>query len=189
MNEFLRLFSVSLKHMRPDEKEDILQDFKEHFEIGLADGKTESEISQELGDPEQLARMFSAERATDKAAASKGFKDTLRMIGAVISYKIGGGLLIFLLYFVSVSMGLTLFATAVTIVAGGVGCAVFIVLELLKGYWGYGMLAFFGALALICGGLLWWKGSLKLWEITVLRLPLLALRITRVKTREGERLI
>jgi hypothetical protein len=65
----------------------------------------------------------------------------------------------------------------------------FIVLELIKGYWMYALLALFGALALTCGGLLWWKGTVKLWEATVLRLPLLALRITRIKPEEGEQLI
>lgn len=186
MNDFLKLFSASLKHMRPEEKQDILQDFHEHFEIGLAAGKTQSEIANELGNPQQLARMFSAERATDKAIEAKGMQNVLRMLGAVISFKIGGGLLIFLLYFVTVSIGLMLFALGISLVAGGAGCAVLIVLELIKGYWAYALLALFGALALTCGGLLWWKGAVRLWEATVLRLPLLALRITRIKPQEGE---
>lgn len=189
MDEFLRLFTASLRHMQPDEKEDILQDFKEHFEIGLASGKTQREIAEELGDPRQLARMYSAESATDKAAETKGFKDTLRMIGAVISYKIGGGLLIFLLYFVCLSLALMFFASAAGLIAGGAGCAVFIALELARGLWGYALLACFGALSLVCGGLLWWTGTAKLWKATVLRLPLLARRITRSSRDEGENLI
>lgn len=180
MNEFLKMFSASLRHMRPDEKEDILQDFREHFEIGLASGKTESEIAEELGDPCQLAKMYSAEYATNKAVESNGVKDTLRMLGAIISYKIGGGLLIFALYFISLSVTLVLFATAIALIAAGVGCAVMIVLELIKGYWMYALLAFFGVFALVCGGMLWWSGTKRLWQVTVLRLPLLARRITRI---------
>lgn len=189
MNEFLKLFSASLRHMPPDEKEDILQDYLEHFKIGLASGKTEKEIAQELGDPRQLARMYSAERATDKAVRSNGFKDTLRMIGAIISYKIGGGLLVFTLYFVCLSVTLSLFAAALALIAGGTGCVVFIVLELIRGFWPYALLAFFGALTLICGGLLWWIGSLKLWKAAITQLPLIARRITRSNRQEEERLI
>lgn len=180
MNEFLNVFYASLKHMRTEDKQEILQDFREHFEVGLSSGKTEKEIAGELGDPRQLARMYSAESAAGKAAETKGFTDTLHMIGAVISYKVGGGLLIFTLYLVCLSLTLSLFATAITLVAGGAGCAVFIALELVRGFWPYALLALFGALTLICGGLLWWIGTAKLWKATILRLPLLARRITRI---------
>lgn len=187
MDEFLNVFYASLKHMRTEEKQEILQDFREHFDVGLTSGKTEREIADELGDPRQLARMYSAESATDRAAETKGFKDTLRMLGAIISYKIGGGLLIFILYFMFLSITLSLFATAIALIAGGAGCAAFIVFELIRGFWPYAVLALFGALALFCGGFLWWIGTAKLWRLTVLRLPLLARRITRVNTPEGDK--
>lgn len=99
--------------------------------------------------------MYSAERAANRAAESNGFSDTLRMLGAIISYKIGGGLLIFTLYLLCLTVTLSLFASATVIIAGGAGCAAFIVLELIRGFWIYALLALFGALALICGGLLW----------------------------------
>lgn len=180
MNEFLNVFYASLKHMRTEEKQEILQDFREHFDVGLSSGKTEKEIAGELGDPRQLARMYSAESAAGRAAETKGISDTLRMIGAVISYKIGGGLLIFLLYFMTLSVTLMLFASAIALIAGGAGCAMFIALEFLRGFWGYAILAFFGALTLICGGLLWWAGTVNLWKVTILRLPLVARRITHI---------
>lgn len=180
MNEFLNVFYASLKHMRTEEKQEILQDFREHFEVGLSSGKTEEEIAVELGDPRQLARMYSAESAADRAAETKGFSDTFRMIGAIISYKIGGGLLIFLLYFITLSAALMLFASAIALITGGAGCVVFIALELVRGFWAYAILAFFGALTLICGGFLWLIGSAKLWKVSILRLPLLARRITRI---------
>ncbi len=187
MEEFLNVFYTSLKHMRAEEKQEVLQDFREHFEIGLSSGKTEKEIAAELGDPRQLARMYSAESAAGRAAETRGFKDTLRMIGAIISYKIGGGLLIFTLYLFCLGLTLSLFAAAIALIAGGTGCAVFIALELARGYWGYALLALFGTLTLICGGLLWWNGTIRLWKATISRLPLLASRITLIDKRQGER--
>jgi uncharacterized membrane protein len=189
MDEFLNVFNASLRHMRADEKQDILQDFREHFEVGLSSGKTEREIADELGDPRQLARMYSAESAAHRASETKGFADTLRMLGAVISYKIGGGLFIFTLYLFSLTITLSLFASAIALIAGGIGCAVFIVFELARGFWMYALLALFGALALICGGSILWIDTAKLCKVTVLRLPLLARRITRIDKLEGERLI
>lgn len=189
MDEFLNVFYASLRHMRAEEKQEILQDFREHFEIGLSSGKTESEIAGELGDPRQLARMYSAESAADRAAETNGFKDTLRMLGAVISYKIGGGLLIFTLYLACLTVTMSLFATAIALIVGGAGCAVFIALELIRGFWPYALLACFGALTLFCGGFLWWNGTAKLWKVTVLRLPLLARRITRINRDGGEKLV
>lgn len=180
MNEFLSEFSASLKHMRPDEKEDILQDFREHFEIGKESGKTEQEIADELGDPRQLARMYSAQSAANRVVESKGIKDTLRMLGAMISYKIGGGLLIMLLYFICLSVTLMFFACAAGLIVGGAGCIAMLVLELTKGFYIWALLAFFAALLLSCGGLLWWRGTVRLWKHTVLKLPLTARRVMRM---------
>lgn len=179
MNEFLTVFSASLKHMRADEKQDILQDFREHFEIGSANGKTEEEIAAELGDPRQLARMYSAESATNRVVELKGFKNTLRMLGAIISYKIGGGLLMVLLYFTCLSLTLMLFGSALVLMTGGAGCIALLVLELTKGIYIYALLSLFAALLLLCGGALWWRGTVKLWSVTILKLPFAAKRIMR----------
>lgn len=182
MNEFLEAFSASLKHMRADEKEDILQDFREHFEIGKANGKTERDIADELGDPRQLARMYSAESAANRVVESRGFKNTLRMLGAIISYKIGGGLLIILLYFVCLSLTFMLFAFAIALMFGGAGCVAMLVLELTRSYYIFALLAFFGTLLFTCGGLLWWRGTAKLWSVTILKLPFAAKRVMRRKS-------
>jgi uncharacterized membrane protein len=185
MNEFLAAFSASLKHMRADEKEDILQDFREHFEIGRESGKSEEEIASELGDPRQLARMYSAESATNRAVESKGLKNTLRMLGAIIRYKIGGGLLIILLYFVCLSVTLMLFGFAAGLMTGGAGCVAMMALELTKGIYIYALLAFFASLLLSCGGALWWKGTVRLWKATILKLPYAARRIMRSRRSAG----
>jgi uncharacterized membrane protein len=181
MNEFLAVFSASLKHMRADEKEEILQDFREHFEIGKELGKSEQEIASELGDPRLLARMYSAESAANKAVELRGIKNTLRMLGAIISYKIGGGLLIVLMYLGCLSVTLTLFCAAAALMTGGAGCVAMLVLELTKGLYIYALLAFFAALMLSCGGVLWWKGTAALWKLTIARLPLTAQKMMRMR--------
>ena len=185
MNDFLAAFSASLKHMRSDEKEDILQDFREHFEIGKESGKSEQEIASELGDPRILARMYSAESAANRVVEYKRIKNTLRMLGAIISYKIGGGLLIVLMYLGCLSLTLTLFGAAAALMTGGAGCVAILVLELSRGLYIYALLAFFAALMLSCGGALWWKGTAALWKLTIVRLPLAARKMMHMRMRKS----
>ena len=40
MNEFLKTLARFLKHMNAQQKQDIIDDYREHFEAGLEDGKT-----------------------------------------------------------------------------------------------------------------------------------------------------
>ena len=181
MNDFLMQMEKSLKHMSPEEKQEILADYAEHFEIGAEAGKTQEQIAAELGEPKELAKMYAAMGAVQKAHKTKGFKDTLGMIGAIISYKIGGGLVMAALYFAAVCMMLIFFSAAVGLAAGGVGAASLAAVEFVKGYALYGALAVFTGVVLAAGGLLGLIGSIKLWKLTVGNLSYVAQRIMNKK--------
>ena len=56
--EYLRILKSSLYHLPTSEIEDILWDYEEHFDIGISKGKSEEEISQELGSPRDIARNY-----------------------------------------------------------------------------------------------------------------------------------
>lgn len=56
--EYLRQLKLYLQGFPQDEIEDILFDYEEHFDIGITKGKSEEEISKELGDPRDIARKF-----------------------------------------------------------------------------------------------------------------------------------
>jgi len=58
--EFLR----KLKRLLPvDERQEILNDYEEHFATGITDGKSEEAIARELGSPEEVAKEFGYEKA------------------------------------------------------------------------------------------------------------------------------
>ena len=179
MNDFLNRLSRSLKHMSPQAKQEILEDYREHFEIGLAEGKTEEQIVQSLGDPVQLAKMYSALNASRQAHQSKSFSDVLRMIGAVLSYKVGGGIFIGILYLICFMALFGMFGAAVGLVLAGAACVGMIVVEIVHSYIAYAFTAFFAALLLGCGGVLYFLGNMKLWRLSIGNLPLLARRITQ----------
>lgn len=56
--EYLELLKISLQHLSLDELNDILSDYEEHFEIGISKGKSEEEISEELGHPKEVASNY-----------------------------------------------------------------------------------------------------------------------------------
>ena len=56
--EYLSAIRKELSSLTESEVNDIVRDFDEHFEVGLSQGKTEHEISAELGDPVQVARTY-----------------------------------------------------------------------------------------------------------------------------------
>lgn len=56
--EYLELLRISLQHLPLDELKDILSDYEEHFDIGVSKGKSEEEISGELGHPKEVASNY-----------------------------------------------------------------------------------------------------------------------------------
>ncbi len=56
--EYLELLRIYLQNLPIFEVEDILSDYEEHFDIGISKGKSEEEISKELGDPKEVANNY-----------------------------------------------------------------------------------------------------------------------------------
>lgn len=54
-NQFLQELETALKQLPQEERNDILQDIREYFTNGKADGKTDNEIAAELASPEAIA--------------------------------------------------------------------------------------------------------------------------------------
>lgn len=177
MNEFLMRLARSLKHMSAEEKQDILADYREHFEIGKESGKSEEQIAKALGEPEQLAKMFSAMGAAGRAHESRGVRTSLRMLGAFLSFKVGGGVLAAMLYFASLSAMVSLYAGATGVVLAGAGTLAVMAIEIIQGYPMWAITAFFTGMMLISGGLLCCKGLTWLWRKLFGALPLLVKRM------------
>lgn len=59
--EYLDALKNALKSLSSKEIDEICSDFEEHFEIGLSQGKTEHEISAELGLPQTVADTYLSE--------------------------------------------------------------------------------------------------------------------------------
>jgi uncharacterized membrane protein len=186
MNDYLDRLEKSLRRMSAQERKEIVQDYREHFEIGLEAGKSIEQIITSLGDPSELAKMYTAIGATNRAHETKSIKDTLHMLGAIARFKIGGGLLIASLYFAALCTMLVSFAACVALMAGGLAAVGYAVYMFTLGYIAYGFLGIFAGLVLTSGGLLGFIGNIKLWKLTTGNLTGVAHKIMQKRVTNNE---
>ncbi|WP_159638500.1 DUF1700 domain-containing protein [Erysipelothrix anatis] len=57
-NEYLYILRKNLQSLPIDEIDDIINDVASHFDFGVEEGKSEEEVSKQLGDPVDMARQF-----------------------------------------------------------------------------------------------------------------------------------
>lgn len=119
-NEFLKTLDKALGSARPEDKSDILYDYEEHFRMGLQEGKTEEEISSNLGDPRAIAKQFKVDCMIRQAEETKSVGNIVRAVIAALG--LGFFNLVFVLgpflAFVGVLVGL--FTASIGITLGGV---------------------------------------------------------------------
>lgn len=82
--QFLTELDASLKRITVEERQDILQDFEEHFAVGLEEGKTEEEIAASLGSPHQIAKEMLASYHIEKVETTATTGNVFRAVWAVI---------------------------------------------------------------------------------------------------------
>jgi uncharacterized membrane protein len=83
-NDFLETLEYLLSRVPESERQEMLYDYQEHFEIGLANGKSQEELTAELGDPYVIARDLLADYQIVRAEKDKTPRNMARAIGATI---------------------------------------------------------------------------------------------------------
>ncbi|MFD2445414.1 DUF1700 domain-containing protein [Bacillus sp. CGMCC 1.16607] len=84
-NAFLAKLEYLLGKVPEHDRKEMLYDYEEHFEIGLANGKSEAELIAELGDPYMIARDLLADYRIGKAEQDQTPTNMFRAIVATIS--------------------------------------------------------------------------------------------------------
>jgi uncharacterized membrane protein len=99
-NDFLTKLAALLSRVPEHDRKEMLYDYEEHFEIGLAKGKSEAEIIAELGDPHVIVRDLLAdyrlgklEKENPQALTLQRYNDIQKTpsIGRAIGASIGLG--------------------------------------------------------------------------------------------------
>lgn len=84
-SEFLNVLERSLNGVPYEDKKEIMYDYEEHFRIGMENGKTEDEISESLGEPKTLARLYKANYRLEMAKEQPSYTNVFRAVFAAIS--------------------------------------------------------------------------------------------------------
>ncbi|PAE28311.1 hypothetical protein CHI07_15120 [Paenibacillus sp. 7884-2] len=83
--QFFVKLNAPLKKLPAQEREDILQDFEEHFAMGFEEGKTEEQIADSLGSPQQIAKdlvaTYHVEKVEETATTGNIFRAVWALIG------------------------------------------------------------------------------------------------------------
>jgi uncharacterized membrane protein len=74
-----------LSRVPEQDRKEMLYDYQEHFEIGLANGRSQAELIAELGDPHVIARDLLADYRIGRAEKDKTPSNMGRAILAAIS--------------------------------------------------------------------------------------------------------
>lgn len=187
MNEYLQALSRALNRLDQAERDDILADYREHFEIGLSQGKSEKQIAQELGEPESIAKLYTAITATTQAEKTKKPQDAMRMVGATFAYRMGKGITIGTLYTAFILCIIPVFVLGPALWLCGAGAVFLAAMEFVKGFIVYGILAVFTAVMLTAMGTLCLMGAKTLWGVTIGALSALARRwLDNGEEKEGK---
>ncbi len=67
-NDFLNTLYQSLLYLPAKERQEILQDYEEHFAAGIGEGKSEEEICRALGDPKEIAQTYLQQNKAEPGA-------------------------------------------------------------------------------------------------------------------------
>ncbi|MDM5227276.1 DUF1700 domain-containing protein [Cytobacillus sp. NJ13] len=82
--EFLQRLSKLLENVPKEEKQDMLYDYEEHFRLAMESGKSETEITAELGKPEIIAKECIANYHLERASENQSVSSLFRAIYAAI---------------------------------------------------------------------------------------------------------
>ena len=83
-DQFLKQFRKGINAMPMKEQDELLEDYETHFAFGEQAGKTEDEISLELGDPLELAQEVMEEYSRNSPATNKKSESMSRTVFTVI---------------------------------------------------------------------------------------------------------
>ena len=95
-DEYLRQLSRAVSSLPEPERAEILADYEEHFLIGIAEGRTETDIASALGDPRSIGKEFAALSLVRRAEESPSAGGLSRAVIATVGLGIFNLLVVFI---------------------------------------------------------------------------------------------
>src|SRR5690606_35510729 len=84
-DDFLKSLGRELQKVPEHDRKEMLYDFEEHFEIALANGEKEENISRNLGNPKTIAKELLVDYRISKAETDHSVKNITYAVIATLS--------------------------------------------------------------------------------------------------------
>jgi uncharacterized membrane protein len=117
---FLENLEKNLRGMPKEEINDILDDFREYFDVGSERGRPEDEIILSFGNPKNIAKQIKAESYIKKAEANTSAANITRAVFTTVGLSFFNIIFILPVFAVIFSILAALFAAAISIGAAGI---------------------------------------------------------------------
>lgn len=117
---FLENLEKNLKGIPKEEINDILEDFREYFDVGSERGRTEDEIILSFGNPKIIAKQIKAESYIKKAEANTSAANITRAVFTSVGLSFFNIIFILPVFAVIFSILAALFTAAISIGAAGI---------------------------------------------------------------------
>jgi uncharacterized membrane protein len=130
--EYIRILRDRLEGTLPAEDlEDLLSDYREHFRLGKADGRSEDELFRSLGSPDDVAREIRATHLVKKAEHSCSCRNIFHAVFATLGLGLFNRVFVLVPFLLLIAMLLLVFAIGVVFIIVGPAAFVYALLQLL----------------------------------------------------------
>lgn len=121
--EYILRLKAGLQGMPATEIQDILSDYEEHFDIGISKGKTEEEISKELGDPNTIAGNYKSsynQSNYDQTISANYSNDNTRKLIMIFLLGLFNIIIVLGPYLAILGMLLSIYGLGLAFILGGI---------------------------------------------------------------------
>ncbi len=146
---YLKTLRKELAGLPKEEIDDIIEDYKEHFETGLKKRRKEESIAKGLGKPKQVAKQLKAEYHVKIAQETKKIKHVGKAIFATVSLGLFNLIIVLGPLIGLFAVIISLYAVVLSLGVSGVASFVAGVLLIIAGSATFGLGVFFAGIALI----------------------------------------
>lgn len=146
---FFQVLKKNLNGIPSKEYQDILRDFEEHFHLALAEGKSEHQISEELGNPKMLAQSLKADFVIDEARKKPSWSNLQQAIITSLGIGLFNFMFILPVFIILIAVIGSIILTG--LVTTGVSFVPFMRVEFLEALFNAFLCVGVGLLLFICG--------------------------------------
>ncbi|MDP3565253.1 MAG: DUF1700 domain-containing protein [Methanoregula sp.] len=130
--EYIRILTDRLSGTLPsDVLEDLLSDYREHFRLGKAEGRSEDELFRSLGSPDEVAKEIRATHLVTKAEHTCSCRNIFHAIMATLGLGLFNLVFVLVPFMLLIVMLMVVFLVGVAFTVSGPPAFVYACLQIL----------------------------------------------------------